>query len=162
MDESYLKFLDFSTESYDMERIVLEELEKAGYERCDFEEKVKQLEQAVIKYSIAKLEMWHKPIPEDINLDTLLDNINTYIPDKSKQEFFKQYILSILRILKKFNRQDKIQWIQAELDCDAVFFKEKNNIKLLITNEKTEDYKLPTAILEDAKKLTLKKSSTTK
>ena len=113
------------------------------------------LEAGLIRYTRISLEKEVTLLPNAIffKLGYLLEEMNKYVPEEDKENYFNSYNEYILEALSKINNQDKLKIMKIELDSDILIIEKNEKIKAILVNELLEPYKVPSAIINEYRKI---------
>ena len=113
------------------------------------------LEAGLIRYTRISLEKEVTLLPNAIffKLDYLLEEMNKYVPEEDKENYFNSYNEYILEALSKINNQDKLKIMKIELDSDILIIEKNEKIKAIMINELLAPYEIPSTIINEYRKI---------
>ena len=157
----YIPPIHYESESIDVCRFCCCALVEENFHYNDNLKNVELLEGTLFNYSILKVLSWDKILKTDsldkIKLVASLDGINSIISSmiptaKQKDDYFVQYIYSIIFVLEKMNKRSQIEWIEEDTDQIRIIL---NNdiINKIVTPSNMPREELPGKLLKAIKNI---------
>lgn len=124
---------------YKMNQRLIEE----NYWALNIEEKKTLINKELIKYTISKIyELDQKfKYKEETDMTTLLEILNTYIPEQDKFEVLRHFSHYIISIASNLQEYEIIWWVECNkelIENPICEFNEENKWNTLTTHHKTD------------------------